>query len=76
MEFTDTTSAETHKEVMERILILKMGYLLVTMIDMHDRVAMTLQDELTESMIGGKACRVACSWIFPPWMSSIRLSAA
>ena len=35
---------------MERIPILKMGpYLLVTIqVDMHDRVAMTLQDELTE----------------------------
>src|SRR5262245_39052468 len=36
--------------VMERIPILKMGgYLLVTIqVDMHDRLAMTLQDDLTE----------------------------
>jgi rsbT antagonist protein RsbS len=35
---------------MERIPILKMGdYLLVTIqVDMHDRLAMTLQDDLTE----------------------------
>ena len=34
---------------MERIPILKMGeYLLVTIqVDMHDRLAMTLQDDLT-----------------------------
>ena len=38
---------------MERIPILKMGpYLLVTIqVDMHDRVAMTLQDELTEQIV-------------------------
>ena len=38
---------------MERIPILKMGpYLLVTIqVDMHDRVAMTLQDELTERIV-------------------------
>jgi rsbT antagonist protein RsbS len=36
--------------VMERIPILKMGgYLLVTIqVDMHDRLALTLQDDLTE----------------------------
>ena len=38
---------------MERIPILKMGpYLLVTIqVDMHDRVAMTLQGELTEQIV-------------------------
>lgn len=38
---------------MERIPILKMGdFLLVTIqVDMHDRLAMTLQDELTESIV-------------------------
>ena len=42
---------------MERIPILKMGsYLLVTIqVDMHDRVAMTLQDELTEQIVRQKA---------------------
>jgi rsbT antagonist protein RsbS len=37
---------------MERIPILKMGdYLLVTIqVDMHDRLAMTLQDDLTEGI--------------------------
>ena len=38
---------------MERIPILKMGhYLLVTIqVDMHDRLAMTLQDDLTERIV-------------------------
>ena len=38
---------------MERIPILKMGdYLLVTIqVDMHDRLAMTLQDDLTEGIV-------------------------
>lgn len=38
---------------MERIPILKMGpFLLVTIqVDMHDRVAMTLQDELTQEIV-------------------------
>jgi rsbT antagonist protein RsbS len=38
---------------MERIPILKMGkFLLVTIqIDMHDRLAMTLQDDLTEKIV-------------------------
>lgn len=38
---------------MERIPILKMGnYLLVTIqVDMHDRLALTLQDDLTESIV-------------------------
>ncbi len=38
---------------MERIPILKMGgYLLVTIqVDMHDRLAMTLQDDLTEKIV-------------------------
>src|SRR5215210_7154153 len=42
---------------MERIPILKMGsYLLVTIqVDMHDRVAMSLQDELTEKIVREKA---------------------
>ena len=42
---------------MERIPILKMGpYLLVTIqVDMHDRVAMTLQEELTEQIVQLKA---------------------
>jgi rsbT antagonist protein RsbS len=39
--------------MMERIPILKMGeYLLVTIqVDMHDRVVMTLQDDLTERIV-------------------------
>src|SRR4026208_2280275 len=42
---------------MERIPILKMGpYLLVTIqVDMHDRVAMTLQDELTQRIVSDRA---------------------
>ena len=38
---------------MDRIPILKMGeYLLVTVqVDMHDRLAMTLQDDLTEKIV-------------------------
>ena len=42
---------------MERIPILKMGpYLLVTIqVDMHDRVAMTLQDELTVRIVSDRA---------------------
>ena len=42
---------------MERIPILKMGpYLLVTIqVDMHDRVAMTLQDELTQQIVKNHA---------------------
>jgi len=42
---------------MERIPILKMGpYLLVTIqVDMHDRVAMTLQDELTDQIVKQRA---------------------
>ena len=42
---------------MERIPILKMGpYLLVTIqVDMHDRIAMTLQDELTERIVSDRA---------------------
>jgi rsbT antagonist protein RsbS len=38
---------------MERIPILKMGeYLLVTIqVDMHDRLAMTLQDDLTDRIV-------------------------
>ena len=42
---------------MERIPILKMGdYLLVTIqVDMHDRLAMTLQDDLTEKIVSSRA---------------------
>ncbi len=42
---------------MERIPILKMGeYLLVTIqVDMHDRVAMTLQDDLTNRIVNTRA---------------------
>jgi rsbT antagonist protein RsbS len=41
----------------ERIPILKMGrYLLVTIqVDMHDRLAMTLQDDLTERIVRDRA---------------------
>lgn len=42
---------------MERIPILKMGqYLLVTIqVDMHDRLAMTLQDDLTTRIVNDRA---------------------
>jgi len=42
---------------MERIPILKMGpYLLVTIqVDMHDRVALNLQDELTDQIVKQRA---------------------
>ena len=42
---------------MERIPILKMGsYLLVTIqVDMHDRLAMTLQDDLTARIVASRA---------------------
>jgi rsbT antagonist protein RsbS len=41
----------------ERIAILKMGeYLLVTIqVDMHDRLAMTLQDDLTTKIVATRA---------------------
>jgi rsbT antagonist protein RsbS len=41
----------------ERIPILKMGeYLLVTIqVDMHDRLAMTLQDDLTSRIVSARA---------------------
>jgi rsbT antagonist protein RsbS len=41
----------------ERIPILKMGrYLLVTIqVDMHDRLAMTLQDDLTDRIVTNRA---------------------
>jgi rsbT antagonist protein RsbS len=41
----------------ERIAILKMGeYLLVTIqVDMHDRLAMTLQDDLTSRIVEARA---------------------
>ena len=46
---------------MERIPILKMGEcLLVTIqVDMHDRLAMTLQDDLTERIVADARAR-AC----------------
>ena len=42
---------------MERIPILKMGdYLLVTIqVDMHDRLAMSLQDDLTSRIVNARA---------------------
>ena len=42
---------------MERIPILRMGeYLIVTVqVDMHDRLAMTLQDDLTERIVRDRA---------------------
>ena len=42
---------------MERIPILKMGrYLLVTIqVDMHDRLAMALQDDLTDRIVSARA---------------------
>ena len=42
---------------MERIPVLKMGeYLLVTIqIDMHDRLAMSLQDDLTSRIVSARA---------------------
>ena len=42
---------------MERIPILKMGsYLLVTIqVDMHDRLAMTLQDDLTTKIVNNRS---------------------
>ena len=42
---------------MDRIAILKMGeYLLVTIqVDMHDRLAMTLQDDLTAKIVATRA---------------------
>lgn len=45
---------------MERIPILKMGrYLLVTIqVDMHDQLAMTLQDDLTERIVRDRATGV------------------
>jgi len=44
----------------DRIPILKMGeYLLVTIqVDMHDRLALTLQDDLTEQIVKYHACGV------------------
>jgi rsbT antagonist protein RsbS len=43
--------------IVERIPILKMGkYLLVTIqVDMHDRLAMTLQDDLTAKIVSARA---------------------
>ena len=60
----------------ERIPILKMGqYLLVTIqVDMHDRLAMSLQDDLTGKIVDARAPR-ACSSTSPPSKWSIRSSA-
>ena len=46
---------------MERIPILKMGeFLLVTIqVDMHDRLAMTLQDDLTQRIVEDRRARRA-----------------
>ena len=46
---------------MERIPILKMGeFLLVTIqVDMHDRLAMTLQDDLTARIVERRRARRA-----------------
>ena len=46
---------------MERIPILKMGeFLLVTIqVDMHDRLAMTLQDDLTAQIVKTQARRAS-----------------
>ena len=45
---------------MERIPILKMGsFLLVTIqVDMHDQLALTLQDDLTAKIVSERACGV------------------
>ena len=45
---------------MDRIPILRLGkFLLVTIqVDMHDRLAMTLQDDLTEQVVKTRACGV------------------
>ena len=45
---------------MDRIPILKMGsFLLVTIqVDMHDRLAMTLQNDLTSRIVSDRACGV------------------
>lgn len=45
---------------MDRIPVLKMGeYLLVTIqVDMHDRLAMTLQDDITEMIVRHGSCGV------------------
>ena len=45
---------------MERIPILRMGKLLLvtTQVDMHDQLAMTLQDDLTERIVKEKATGV------------------
>ena len=52
---------------MERIPILKMGeFLLVTIqVDMHDRLALALQDDLTEriSRTGARAVLIDISWL-------------
>jgi rsbT antagonist protein RsbS len=52
-----TASPSAGRRDVERIPILKMGeYLLVTIqIDMHDRLAMTLQDDLTAKIVSAHA---------------------
>jgi rsbT antagonist protein RsbS len=49
--------ADLARTDVERIPILKMGdYLLVTIqVDMHDRLAMTLQDDLTAKIVSSRA---------------------
>jgi rsbT antagonist protein RsbS len=53
----------------ERIPILKMGAcLLVTIqVDMHDRLAMTLQDDLTERIAATHARGVLIDITLPVW---------
>ena len=53
----DATPASRGLAPMERIPILKMGdFLLVTIqVDMHDRLAMTLQDDLTNRIVADRA---------------------
>ena len=67
-----------HGEVsVDRIPILKMGeFLLVTIqVDMHDRLALTLQDDLTAAD-RQDGVLVVCSSIFPRWRWWIPSSAA
>ena len=61
---------------MERIPILRMGEFLVVpiQIDMHDRLVMALQDDLTKRITDTKARGVLID--IHPWIWSIRSSAA
>ncbi len=56
-----TAAAASRSKPVERIPILKMGeFLLVTIqVDMHDRLALTLQDDLTEQIVKHRAARRA-----------------